>query len=197
MDRSLLRFMVAGLVAALFATSVAFPASSAPAPEGDGGCLRSGDDALPPGVMDSPMATASLAVHNAERARLRLPPLAWNCNLEADAAQWAAILAGRGKLEHAGSEARNGSGENLWIGTAGGWPVEHMVGRFVEEGRNYRHGRFPDISRTGKWTDAGHYSQVVWRKTRQVGCALARGAEQDVLVCRYRPAGNVMGQTPY
>ena len=75
---------------------------------------------------------------------------------------------------------RSGSGENLWMGTAGRFPVEHMVGRFIEEKRHYRHARFPDISQTGNWADAAHYTQVVWRDTREVGCAVAQGASSDV-----------------
>ena len=49
----------------------------------------------------------------------------------------------------------------------------------------------------GNWKDAGHYSQLVWRSTREVGCGFASGQGQDFLVCNYAPVGNVMGQPPY
>jgi hypothetical protein len=72
-----------------------------------------------------------------------------------------------------------------------------MIGAFVNEKRDYVHAAFPKVSRTGKWQDVGHYTQVVWRDTREVGCAIARGAKDDFLVCRYWPAGNWMGQLAY
>jgi hypothetical protein len=42
-----------------------------------------------------------------------------------------------------------------------------------------------------------HYVQIVWRGTRAVGCAMASGASDDYLVCRYSPAGNVVGQKAF
>jgi len=46
----------------------------------------------------------------------------------------------------------------------------------------------------------GHYTQIVWQKTKKVGCAIAnsntdRGGEW--VVCRYAEAGNYVGQKPY
>jgi hypothetical protein len=38
---------------------------------------------------------------------------------------------------------------------------------------------------------------MVWRTTTQVGCATARTADEEVLVCRYSPPGNWIGQTAY
>jgi hypothetical protein len=55
----------------------------------------------------------------------------------------------------------------------------------------------PDFSRTGRWQDAGHYAQMVWRGTTRIGCGLAHGQGQEYLVCRYSPAGNVPRQKPY
>ena len=83
------------------------------------------------------------------------------------------------------------------MGTSGYFAPERMVGAFVNERRFYQHGKFPEVSSTGKWQDVGHYTQLVWRDTREVGCAVARGTGYDVLVCRYWPAGNWMGESPY
>jgi len=149
------------------------------------------------GVPDTVMAPRSLAAHNAERASLSLPPLRWNCHLEQDASEWAQALLRQGALAHADAGTRKGIGENLWMGTSGRWPLEQMIGRFIEEKQQYRHGRFPDVSVTGNGADVGHYSQIVWRDTREVGCALARDSARDVLVCRYYPAGNVQGRVPF
>ena len=138
-----------------------------------------------------------LASHNSERERLGLAPLKWNPHLEREAAEWARELNRRGVLQHASSDVRNGTGENLWMGTAGVWDVERMVGMFLDERRHYRHDNFPNISRTGNWADVGHYTQIVWRDTKEVGCAVDTNRGNDVLVCRYWPAGNVWGARAY
>ena len=138
-----------------------------------------------------------LDAHNRERARLRLPALRWNRNLEREASEWGRVLSRRGRLEHASRQIRNGTGENLWMGTAGVWDVETMVHGFIDERKHYRHGNFPNISRTGNWADVGHYTQVIWRDTREVGCAVVTERGWDVLVCRYWPAGNVWGRRAY
>ena len=139
----------------------------------------------------------TLALHNEERGRLDLPPLAWSCRLAVEAAAWAQVLAARGRLDHAPGATRGGSGENLWMGTTNRFDIAHMIARFIDEKRHFRHARFPNVSTTGEWADVGHYSQMVWRDTREMGCALARGPAHDVLVCRYFPAGNVRGRVAY
>ncbi|MFD2429036.1 CAP domain-containing protein [Sphingobium scionense] len=47
-----------------------------------------------------------------------------------------------------------------------------------------------------RWQDVAHYTQIIWRGTRSVGCALAEGRSFDYLVCRYYPAGNMFGMGP-
>ncbi len=133
-----------------------------------------------------------LALHNAERIRLGIAPLAWNPQLAAGARDWAGNLAARGVLQH--SRNPGGAGENLWMGTSGAYPPEAMIGAFVNEARYFQPGRFPQVSRTGRWSDVGHYTQLIWPATREVGCALVAGRHWDVLVCRYYPAGNIIGQ---
>lgn len=146
---------------------------------------------------DRLVAARLLRTHNRERQRLRLTPLKWNVNLEREAKQWARHLSRRGMLKHADRKTRNRTGENLWMGTAGRWPVERMVGMFIDERRYYRHASFPNISKTGNWADTAHYSQIVWRDTKEVGCAVVTARGNDVLVCRYWPAGNIYGQKAY
>ena len=138
-----------------------------------------------------------LALHNAERVRLGLPPLVWNAALARDAEDYAKVLLSRGALEHGSASERKGNGENLWMGTAGAWNPDAMIEMFLEERRYFRAAAFPDVSLTGNWNDVGHYSQIVWRDTREVGCAVDSGGGRDVLVCRYFPAGNVYGKNPY
>jgi len=137
-----------------------------------------------------------LAAHNAERARAGVPPLRWADNLEAEARVWARELIGSNRFAH--DPALHGHGENLWTGWGGRvWTPEEMVGEWIAEKTDYRHGVFPNVSRTGRWSDVGHYTQVVWRDTTHVGCAIETRAERSVLACRYAPPGNVDGRTAY
>jgi hypothetical protein len=51
----------------------------------------------------------------------------------------------------------------------------------------------------------GHYTQLVWRATTQVGCATVQcttgspfgGGNWTFTVCDYSPPGNYVGQRPY
>ncbi len=133
-----------------------------------------------------------LAAHNSERARFGSAALVWSPALAAQAASWAQDLARRGVFEH--SKDRQGAGENLWMGTSGYYAPEQMIGAFVREGQYFRPGKFPDVSATGNWADVGHYTQLIWPDTRELGCASASNGTNDVLVCRYFPAGNMRGQ---
>ena len=123
-----------------------------------------------------------------------MPPLAWDEGLAVAAKQWALELARSGHFEHSPRELRGPQGENLFMGTAGAYSIDEMIDDFLEEREDFIPGTFPDVARDGSWHNVGHYTQIIWRKTRTVGCAIARGHGQDYLVCRYFPAGNVMGQ---
>jgi hypothetical protein len=142
----------------------------------------------------NPFAWRLLSAHNAERGRARVPALNWSSALARDAGSWADALARKGRLEHASSDARHGTGENLWMGSAGHYSAEDMVRGFVSEREKFRAGTFPHVSRTGNWSDVGHYTQLIWPSTQEVGCAVSKGENRDVLVCRYAPAGNIVGQ---
>lgn len=133
-----------------------------------------------------------LTAHNLERERVGVPQLEWSARLANQAQDWADTLARSNRFEHAPD--RSGAGENLWMGTARRYSAKQMIGGFVEEVRYFHAGQFPNVSSTGSWHDVGHYTQLIWRGTKQVGCAVGQGQDNDILVCRYWPAGNVMGQ---
>ena len=138
-------------------------------------------------------AAQLLDAHNQERERFGASRLQWSPKLAREAQQWAVLLAGEGRMRHASNDERGGAGENLWMGTAGRFPATRMVGSFIEEKQHFRAGTFPQVSTTGNWRDVGHYTQVVWPGTQQLGCAVARNNRNDFLVCRYWPAGNTYG----
>jgi hypothetical protein len=138
-----------------------------------------------------------LAAHNNARAAVGVPPLAWNDRLAADARAWAEELAASGRFEHSPDELGQApQGENLWAGTPRAFAPEAMVGAWAAEKRDFRPGVFPNNSRSGDIENVGHYTQVIWRSSRQVGCATAVGAHEEFLVCRYSEAGNIYGERP-
>ena len=138
-----------------------------------------------------------LVAHNRERATLGVGPLRWNPALAQSAQRWADHLAETGAFEHAPEPARNPEGENLWAGTKGYYPLEARVDAWIREKRNFKPGTFPNNSVTGQVADVGHYTQLMWRDTHEVGCAQATGSREDVLVCRYASAGNYVGEQAF
>ncbi len=138
-----------------------------------------------------------LSAQNAERVKVGVPALTWNANLAADARKWADRLAATGRFEHSPDEAgKEPQGENLWAGTPRAFSPEAMVGLWAAEKRDYKPGVFPNNSRSGDVEQVGHYTQLIWSRTGQVGCASAIGKNEEVLVCRYSEAGNVYGERP-
>ncbi|MBX9884898.1 MAG: SCP-like extracellular [Novosphingobium sp.] len=140
------------------------------------------------------VAVRLLAAQNAERVRLGLLPLVWSDKLTEHARKWAQTLATSDMFEHAPVGADGGEGENLWYGSKDDYAPEEMIGFFIDEGKQFKRGKFPDVSTSGVWEDVGHYTQIVWKDTREVGCTIASNSHRDFLVCRYWPAGNVIGQ---
>jgi len=138
-----------------------------------------------------------LDAHNRERSAIGVPALRWNVALEASAQRWADHLAATGAFEHAPEDPLRPEGENIWAGSRGYFSPEAMVDAWIRERRNFKPGTFPNNSATGDVADVGHYTQLVWRETHEVGCALARGKVEDVLVCRYAEAGNYIGERPF
>jgi hypothetical protein len=138
-----------------------------------------------------------LTEHNRERMALGLAPLAWDAALEQSAQAWADHLAETGRFEHAPENHAAPEGENLWAGTKLYYGPEAMVDAWIREKRYFRAGVFPDNSTTGKVEDVGHYTQLVWRATKAVGCAHAASQAEDILVCRYSEAGNWRGERPF
>ena len=116
---------------------------------------------------DPGSAAELLAAHNAYRANLGLPPLRWSDQLAANAQQWAEHLAEIGQLEH------SGSGQNLAMAASGTQSLTQLVDLWGSEQADFTNGDFPAISNTGNWMDAGHYSQMVWKSTTEVGCGVA------------------------
>lgn len=159
-----------------------------------GGPERAVGDVAP--VRDeAALRRAVLGAHNRARRDAGVPPLHWDVPLAASAQAYGDEMARTGVFAHAEQGPGTGrQGENLWTGTRGSYRYGEMVGLWTAERRFFVNGVTPRFSRTGRWQDVGHYSQMVWRTTTRMGCALAANPRADYLVCRYRPAGNVLGR---
>lgn len=165
--------------------------TSAPAPER---VVEARTNTTPAARGSALLKQAVLARHDAARAAVGVAPLAWDAALAEDARDYARQMAASGRFEHARQHAQ---GENLFTGTRGAYSYAEMIDLWVAERRDFVNAPTPRFSRTGRWQDVAHYTQIVWRGTRTVGCALASNARDDFLVCRYAPAGNVMGERAY
>lgn len=152
-----------------------------------------------PGMADrlSHFEERVVAAHNRERAALGVPALKWDPQLAAGAAEWAEFLAVSGKFEHS-PDLPNAprEGENIWGGTKAAFAPEAMVHLWVTEKVDFIGGVFPRNSRSGRVEDVSHYTQLIWKETTHVGCGIRQGAQEEILVCRYRQPGNIIGQRP-
>ncbi|WP_242139623.1 MULTISPECIES: CAP domain-containing protein [unclassified Sphingomonas] len=141
------------------------------------------------------LKAAMLAGHAAARAEVGAPPLQWDDALAADAAVYADTLVVTGRFRHADQPMGPGrEGETLFRGTRGAYSYREMVDLWVAEKKDFVDAVTPDFSRTGRGEDVAHYTQIIWRATTRVGCALRSSREDDYLVCRYSPPGNVIGE---
>ncbi len=129
-----------------------------------------------------------LALHNDVRATVRVPPLAWSDHLAARSQNWAETLLARKQLFH---RPQSVYGENLFEIHGAGASAAQVVNTWAAESRHY------DNSSNKCRGVCGHYLQIVWRDTREIGCGVARGAGRQIWVCNYNPPGNYAGERPY
>ena len=138
---------------------------------------------------------AALGVHNALRQDVDTPPLEWSPRLAQDAKRYAQRLArGQCRLRHAAVP----EGENLWASWGSPGHETHMPfqAASLSWGEEIRDYRGQPIGR-GRFAAYGHYTQMIWKDTQKVGMAMARGRNGCVVVvARYWPAGNVLGDLP-
>jgi pathogenesis-related protein 1 len=171
--------------------------SSDDASSGDKGGAASGGEAGTPVTSNSPDAQVYVDAHNAVRAAVQepagytgtwqaLPPVSWSDEVAATAQAWADSLKNGMAcgLQHANG---TGYGENLAGGTH--LSAQAAVDLWSNEEQNYTYSPKYEFA-----TNTGHYTQIVWRKSTHIGCASAACPGSNVIVCRYDPPGNYIGQ---
>lgn len=120
-------------------------------------------------------AQSLLDTHNAYRARYCVPPLTWSAQLASSAQQWA----NRCVFDH---DYNSELGENLAWGTQ--LSAQEAVSLWYDEVSQYNYA-------APGYGPAGHFTQLIWRDSRQLGCGKAICQGDVYWVCRYSPAGNV------
>ena len=134
--------------------------------------------------------------HNHWRKRVGVKPLTWSKELADFAQKWAEELARRGcEMEHRPDGGKwDGSkyGENIYWSSGMKNTPSNIVDDWASEIEYFD-------EKTGKCKGGvcGHYTQLVWSTTTQVGCAMATCGDQEIWVCNYAPPGNWVGQKPY
>jgi pathogenesis-related protein 1 len=137
-----------------------------------------------------------IELHNKVRSDVGVGPVTWSKKLAAYAQEWANHLAVTGcRMEHRPNSGKwkQEYGENLFMGTAGYYGVADAVKSWESE-KKYYHGQTIDTSNVYK---LGHYTQIVWEDTKQIGCAKIECKGNIIVVCNYNPPGNFLGKKPY
>ncbi|CDS03903.1 hypothetical protein LRAMOSA06858 [Lichtheimia ramosa] len=121
-------------------------------------------------------AKNALRIHNKYRAKHSAPALKWNKDLEKFAQSWA----NRCVFEHSHAQ---GQGENLAMGMK---DFAGAIGAWYNEEKLY------DYNNPGFSGATGHFTQVVWKSTTEVGCGVKSCPNGKMYVCSYKPPGNVV-----
>jgi len=152
------------------------------------------------GINLSTFRSTALSKHNTYRDTHHSPDMTLSSSLNDSAQSWANYLASNGVFEHSDSDA----GENLYVSYTTASSVNaatlanQAVTNWYNEVSDY------DYRNPGFSPETGHFTQVVWKNSTQLGCGAARGVKTlqgtqynaFYVVCQYAPAGNVIGQFP-
>lgn len=143
-----------------------------------------------------------LDAHNAYRTDVGVPALSWSDELAEYAQNWSnELVVNRGcKMQHRPYDEndpwKQKYGENIYMAGGTGWTptVLDAIADWATEKKDFDFDK-KDCKDGG---GCGHYTQMIWRNTTQVGCGTATCPNGNVIVvCNYNPAGNVSGEAPY
>lgn len=130
--------------------------------------------------------------HNKLRSVHLAPPLVKNRNISLQAKALAIQLASEANLRHSDKASRPDQGENLAMGCTSSGPgitAKDAAKEWYDEvcSHNFYNQAYQDKS--------GHFSQLVWNATRELGVGKAMGTKFGMnctfIVARYRPLGNI------
>jgi pathogenesis-related protein 1 len=130
-----------------------------------------------------------LDAHNAYRREVGIDDLVWSEDLAVSSKQWAETLAIDCGFEH----STGPHGENLWKGTSNAFSIQEVVDLWGSEKANYHY----EDNSCDEGKVCGHYTQIVWANTTEVGCGVSSCHGKDIWVCQYLPPGNFNNEKPY
>jgi hypothetical protein len=137
-------------------------------------------------------------MHNKARKEVGVGPLAWSAELSNYAQQWADYLSSKPKIFHSKCVDFNGRaiGENIYWSSS--YEIHNITDAFrawYDEKNQYTYSK---IKARNSRNMSGHYTQIVWRDTKEVGAGIARTPSGGlVVVTSYYPAGNIIDELPY
>jgi uncharacterized protein YkwD len=140
----------------------------------------------------------ALEIHNDARSDVGVGKLKWSATLSADAQVWATIMANKEKMYHSENKDRPGQGENLFYTTRTDSinPAKTASRLWYEEINLYTYSAIG--SGVNNFSEIGHYTQMIWKGTTEVGIAFAFSKSGKTYVAaRYSPPGNYSGEKPY
>lgn len=123
-----------------------------------------------------------------------LPGLVWDESVAAYAQEWADYLKRSNycKMQHRrGMHKKKRWGENLAWSSGRELEPDDVVQMWYDEIKDYNY------SNNSCRSVCGHYTQVIWKNSKRVGCGMAKCGRSEVWVCNYDPPGNWVGQKPY
>ncbi|KAG6850820.1 hypothetical protein H0H93_008123 [Arthromyces matolae] len=148
-----------------------------------------------------------LSSHNTVRAQHGASRLTWNNQLASKAQSWANNCV----FQHSGGSLGD-FGENLAAGTGSYYDIQIAVKSWTDEVCEYlRAGLYPAFIQRplAKYDPSNpvpsHFTQVVWKGTSEVGCAVqlcdgifdAAYGKAKFYVCEYSQQGNIIGEFAY
>lgn len=143
-------------------------------------------------------ANAMVNYHNQVRGEVGVGPVRWSPQIAQFAQQWADEMAAKGKFEHR-PRSQQQYGENLAAGSSPTYSPLDGAKQWYDEKKLFR---APNGVFTAALMPAGHYTQMVWRGSTEIGAGKAiirRGQMKGwtVIVCNYNPPGNMIGAKVY
>ena len=148
--------------------------------------------------------TLALKIHNDARSDVGVPNLNWSNSLSEDALEWAKIMAEKEDMFHSSNASRPGQGENLYYWCCSTGEIESFSATPGGDASQLWYNEISDYtySEIGSPLNAevmiGHYTQMIWDSTTEVGMAQAKSKSGKLfVVARYSPPGNWVGNFPY
>ena len=161
-------------------------------------CGGDDDDSIVSSSLAEEDISLALKVHNDARAAVGVQSLVWSKTLESDALEWAITMAKKDDMYHSSNESRTGQGENLYMysGFSSETPAGDASTAWYNEIDDYTYSVIGSPENANVMI--GHYTQMIWSSTTEVGIGKATSASgREFVAARYSPPGNYIGAFPY